>query len=370
MYLFIYYKKSGEVQYIQIDTQNMSIGRKETCDIYLDETGVSREHAMISIPENGFPVITDLNSKNGSFVNNIRITNRQLRPGDVVRFGNVSLIFTWNHEFFMENQQHLHYQTALLQIDRNLLTEKEYPVLIQGLLDEVFKVIAADRGYLILRNDGKYNVMAYKGANIEEKNTFEKEISSTLIEQCFSSPKSFFISDALSDPRYSHSISIHDLKLRSVLVSPLRYSNDVIGALYLENRSQPNVFTEYDRQFMDKLSEMASLSIMRAWELHEEKRKRKMLETDIFKKYKFPGIITRDPDMVKILETISHIASSNAGILIEGETGTGKELIAKAIHLNSSRADKPFEVLNCGAFNEQLLDSELFGYMKGAFTGA
>lgn len=98
----------------------------------------------------------------------------------------------------------------------------------------------------------------------------------------------------------------------------------------------------------------------------ENTRLRKELETQ----YGFGNIIGRSPSIVKVFELIKRVAELNVNVLITGESGTGKELVARAIHYSGSRRDNPFVPVNCGAIPEQLMESELFGYKKGAFTGA
>jgi len=87
-------------------------------------------------------------------------------------------------------------------------------------------------------------------------------------------------------------------------------------------------------------------------------------------RFSYEGIVGNNPRMVKIVETLKHVAPTNATVLIYGESGTGKELVARAIHTNSPRKNRPFVALNCAALSEGILESELFGHEKGAFTGA
>jgi two-component system response regulator GlrR len=94
------------------------------------------------------------------------------------------------------------------------------------------------------------------------------------------------------------------------------------------------------------------------------------LEESLKEKYDFKKIVARSEKMLRIFELVSHVAGTNSTIYISGESGTGKELIAKAIHFASERKDKPFVAINCAAIPETLLESELFGYEKGAFTSA
>jgi DNA-binding NtrC family response regulator len=117
------------------------------------------------------------------------------------------------------------------------------------------------------------------------------------------------------------------------------------------------------------LDELDAL-LQRIEELHQLKSENKILREQLAEKYSFAGIISQSVAMEKVLSTAARVAQSSASVLIRGESGTGKELIAKAIHFASKRKDKPFIAVNCAALNDNLLESELFGHEKGAFTGA
>ena len=110
--------------------------------------------------------------------------------------------------------------------------------------------------------------------------------------------------------------------------------------------------------------------ISKALSIHEIVKENSILRDAIKSRYSFGNIISKSKPMQELYETIIKIAPSNANILIEGESGTGKELVAKSIHFNSHRKDKSLVAVNCAAFAETLLESELFGHEKGAFTGA
>ena len=117
---------------------------------------------------------------------------------------------------------------------------------------------------------------------------------------------------------------------------------------------------------IDKLS----LIVKRALENSSLKRQNRELLKQLKRKYSFENIIGKSPAMKKVFETIELVAPSKANVLIYGESGTGKEMIADAIHHNSPRRDKPYIKVHCAAIPETLLESELFGHEKGAFTGA
>src|SRR5262249_15041043 len=94
------------------------------------------------------------------------------------------------------------------------------------------------------------------------------------------------------------------------------------------------------------------------------------LERDLLARYNFGGIVTSDPGFLRVLETVAQVAASDLPILVQGPSGSGKELIARALHVNSPRSRAPYLMLNCGAISPNLLESELFGHLRGSFTGA
>ena len=112
------------------------------------------------------------------------------------------------------------------------------------------------------------------------------------------------------------------------------------------------------------------LTLRKAEERERLRRENRLLQQSVRERYSFAQMIGRSPPMQEIFATIEKVADYKTSILVTGESGTGKELIARAIHYNSSRADKPLVTVNCGAIPENLLESELFGHKKGAFTDA
>jgi DNA-binding NtrC family response regulator len=116
--------------------------------------------------------------------------------------------------------------------------------------------------------------------------------------------------------------------------------------------------------------EELQLLVERIFEQKALKQENERLRREVDDRYGFESIIGRSPQMEQVFEKVRQVAPTKASVLIQGETGTGKELIAKAIHFNSPRRRKPFIAVNCGALSQTLLESELFGHEKGAFTGA
>ena len=124
--------------------------------------------------------------------------------------------------------------------------------------------------------------------------------------------------------------------------------------------------------FVIKPFDLAEIGLLvnRAFQMREMRRQIGQLQQELSQAYRFDRIVTRDPGMLSLCESVARIASSNATVVIHGESGMGKELLAASLHYNSPRAQKPFVKVNCGAIPEGLLESEFFGHEKGAFTGA
>lgn len=117
-------------------------------------------------------------------------------------------------------------------------------------------------------------------------------------------------------------------------------------------------------------NEELKLTVKKALELYSLKKENRRLSEALSDRYRYGNIIGKSKEMIKIYDMIEKVAQSKASIMITGPSGTGKELIAKAIHFNSPRKNMPFVSINCGALTETLLESELFGHERGAFTGA
>lgn len=154
----------------------------------------------------------------------------------------------------------------------------------------------------------------------------------------------------------------------SMVCLPLKSGDMVSGLLYVA-RSQKE-FTPFELDLLKSISEKISITVESRLIFNCLMESRESLVEDLREKYRFDEIIGDSPEISRVLATAADVARSESSVLIEGESGTGKELLARAIHINSRRKDKPFVAINCAAIPESLLESELFGFEKGAFTGA
>ena len=166
-------------------------------------------------------------------------------------------------------------------------------------------------------------------------------------------------------------------QVRSSICVPLLLSKKAIGVLYHENRLLGNVFKEYDLKLLAFFAALATLDLdgEKAYReidhlLKEEKQANSFYRKERIESRQYEGIIGTSPAIQQILAQINQIAKTDTAVLILGETGVGKNLLAEAIHRQSLRADGPFITVQCSALTESLITSELFGHEKGAFTGA
>jgi Nif-specific regulatory protein len=163
-------------------------------------------------------------------------------------------------------------------------------------------------------------------------------------------------------------------KLTSFLCVPIRYDKNIIGTLSVDCEYREGGNFEEEIRLLTVLSGLFAQTVTRIQAVNEERDKLRhensKLKLELSEKYQLDSIVSKSSRMQEVMEMIHRVADSNATVLLRGESGTGKTLAAKAIHYNSKRAKKPFIAVNCSALPETLLESELFGYERGAFTGA
>lgn len=174
--------------------------------------------------------------------------------------------------------------------------------------------------------------------------------------------------DIKQDRRFSR-VVWNDLSISSVLGVPLRVEGTIIGTLILLNKVESGIFSEDDLTYLEKLAVIAAPYLRNVQKIAEYFAA-PLPEAALLNKYAKAGLIGKSPKFIALLKTIEAAARCEVRVLLEGLTGTGKELVARAIHEFSSRRQNPFVAIDCGAIPANLIESELFGHVKGAFTGA
>jgi len=259
----------------------------------------------------------------------------------------------------------------LYRLARTLLNEREYGELLADLLDATIDGLRADRGFVVVREGepdaAKFRAAVARNFKSEALTQAEEEVSGSISAAVMEHGRALLIGDALSSARFGEHPSVKRLGLRSVLCAPLVASNEAFALIYLENRDITHRFTERQRDLLDEICRLAAPRLRTAVAIELARKHARELESALGET---DGIVTADAAMAEALKTVRQVAPTELAVLIQGETGTGKELIARALYRHSARAHGPFVVLNCGAIPASLIESELFGYVRGAFTGA
>lgn len=267
-------------------------------------------------------------------------------------------------------QQLAQYQ-KLIELGKELLADLEFDRILKLAMDRLIEISGAERGLIILFDDKKE--ILFQTARNLNKEDIEKpkfEVSQIIITKVKTEGTAAYFKNAYEDPQLSKSDSVARLKILSVICLPLKKDEDIFGVIYLDNRTVRGVFKEPTIDFVTIYGDFISLAAYNALEKKRLKNGITALEAELRGKYQFEAIIGSHPKMMEILRLVSQVADTDAIVLIQGESGTGKELIAKALHYNSRRCSKQFVPINCAALPENLLESELFGHVKGAYTGA
>jgi Nif-specific regulatory protein len=256
-------------------------------------------------------------------------------------------------------------------------SERNIRILLDTVLESAVDIMSAEYGCLEIYNqDSSLRFKLAKDSTGSEVKLKDENLKSAVTEAVLASGNAITIGGLLSEKAASGEEKAEEEEeqaeemLVSLLCVPLKTSDKILGTIYVHREEESGDFAVADSELLSSLAEKVALAIennLLYSELQEEQEK---LIEDLRKKYEFEEILGASPQMAKVLSTVADIADTDSTVVIEGESGTGKELLARAIHFNSSRAEKPFIPINCAAIPETLLESELFGYERGAFTGA
>jgi transcriptional regulator with GAF, ATPase, and Fis domain len=276
----------------------------------------------------------------------------------------------------------LDFATAM-KAARAIAQEIERPSLLRSLLRIAMENAGAERG-LLLRDDAGLLVVAAEGRTGDEGIALPDAPASTRDDFCLSivqlvqrTGESVLIADARADERWLSDEYIRRAAARSILCIPLVQQGTRPGLLYLENNLAAGAFGGKRGEVLQILASHAGVALenARLYEALQKHRERLLaentyLQEEIQQEHNFEEIIGRSPALLETLAAVDRVARTEATVLILGETGVGKELVARAIHSRSPRRERPLVKVNCGAIAAGLVESELFGHVKGAFTGA
>ena len=246
---------------------------------------------------------------------------------------------------------------------------QELQPLLENLVDLAIRHVNAERGVIFLR-DARGDLYPTAARSLYPSELVDaQKVALSVVQAAVHVKESILTPNVQTDPRFSSESAIH-YNILSVMCLPLFQGELALGALYLDHGKRSDAFTERDHNFLKAFCGLAGTAIQSAVERERYRQENRYLRQVATTEADFPEIVTNSPQILSILETVDLVAASNVSVLISGESGTGKELIAHAIHFKSTRRDKKFITQNCASIPETLLESELFGYRKGSYTGA
>lgn len=274
----------------------------------------------------------------------------------------------------------------LLSLHLLLTTEKGIDNVSRKLVEGAVELVGGRRGALFLKEGEIIRLVA--GFNFTEAEVYLEhgEEISKILKKVLKTKEAFYYSfkPVTADK------NVQELHISSSIAAPISIYDELEGVLYIDKPLREGAFGDLELSLLTLIAQQGSMILDGAWltsklEAKQEelekieqdltviKKKPELLEevlpTSRFK-YDYTNMIGNSPPMLELFEVLDKVIDAESPVLIQGESGTGKELIAKSIHYNCSRQDKPFVTENCGAIAPTLIESELFGFVKGAFTGA
>jgi len=401
--------KDFEVKSYEISKKVIKIGRKPSNDVSLSDPFISRDHAEIEALEDGGYELRDLGGENPVKVNGRIISQHRLRDGDKLTMGQSLLIFKTDTPFASASVEMLaaedlsekaveiasldakktmpfsldemdtkdvvslqrDHQRLMLLYDFSKAVNshlEDQDEMLEEIMNAALKTLEAERGFIALvdENTGELAcelVRSETGSELSEK----LEVSRTIVHKVLNEGVSIMTVNAQEDTQFEKAKSIREYNIRSAICAPLLFREEILGVVYLDNRGSVGSFSQDDQMFLIALCHQAGVALGNARLHRRVVQENVWLENTLKPKFQILGEAEK---MKRVFDIIKKVAPTNITVLVQGETGTGKELVAKAIHALSPRREFAFVPVNCAAIPKELIESELFGHEKGAFTGA
>ncbi len=356
------------------------VGRAPDCTLSIDDKALSRRHFQI---HDG--IIEDLESHNKTFLNGDPITAPiKLQPGDEVKAGKNVFVFSpsterpeipegqtaelrlndsayWSQNNIPSSQRSTRDLKTLVRLGSMIHAfvtgQCTREALASRLLELMMETFPADRGAVLIYNHGADRPPTWTASNPDKWAGFSR----TVLHNVISKQTGMRIGPA------SVTESLAGKTVTSVIAAPIVARGDVVAVLYLSGSDLQRFLDDHHLELLVATAGLAAVAWENVQYIEWLESEHERLNEELALKHDLVG---ESPRMVELKRLIGKAAPSASTVLILGESGTGKELLARAIHRNSPRVNKPFMAINCAALTESLLESELFGYEKGAFTGA
>ena len=383
---------------------SVSLGRDPDNTIRIDDQAVSLRHCCVERID-GRSILIDLDSHSGTFVNGIPVKIRELNAGDEIALGDSVFLFQpekpqgapghpveiCEHEALKvralefrsdelltlepeslaalpRSQRTARNLSALLQICRGIGSLRDEESLPWQLLGMTMDVIPAERGAILLLEDDSQEIRSHVGWDrVSGPDQQPVHVSRDILRRVIDEGMAFMGCDADAEGVSRTAEGVVRRSQRTLLCVPLVSKERPLGLIYLESGSSSTAFSEEDFCLLAAIASLGAIGLENARQFERLGTENQRLRAEVSLTHDMVG---RGGRMREIYQFIERVAPSDSTVLICGESGTGKELVAGAIHKNSPRKNQPFVALNCAALTETLLESELFGHEKGAFTSA
>lgn len=254
---------------------------------------------------------------------------------------------------------------VLYEIAKLLNSMEEVIPLLNRIMDIAIDTVKGERGFIVVKEEDDLSIKIAR--RIDEREIYD--FSKTIINYSLKNNKSIIVRDFKKDERFKNSESAIYKGIKTVLCVPLRFRDEPIGVIYVDKKAGES-FNEEDLEFMELFSELAGISVKNAISREVLLKENVFMMQELGRVYGVPRIVGKSEKMKEVFNLMTKVIPSSLPVLIEGESGTGKELVARMLHFAGPRARKRFVAVNVSTLPENLIESELFGYRKGAFTGA
>lgn len=277
-----------------------------------------------------------------------------------------------------------HLMVKLAEMCRELMSERDTSVLAKKSLDYLLDATGMERGFLLTANNDQLDVCtvhqfkARSLTDIQDDSHECYQIAQTVFHNSSPYVRTDVLFNDLASLEKTHEKNLSQINRRSYFILPLINNNSRIGVFYLDSlKSRSPIRKESDFEILESLVTVIAVALDNAnhfsakdWDLHQAKRKIAEQKTDLAHRYSTHQFIGVSKKIKETFALLSKATESQVTVTITGESGVGKEMVAKIIHHDSGRQNGKFVAINCAAIPENLLESELFGYVAGAFTGA